>query len=374
MKVNSRVRVLHLGSPTGLYGAERWILALINNVDRSKIDSAVAVIIDDPDLKADLCQQAELLHVPATKIVAYGKINLSAVTQLKTYIQENEIDILHTHGYKTDIIGLLATLGTKCRIITTPHGWSVNAGIKLKIYETLDRIALCFFDRVVPLSEELYAGLKLNPFVRNKLQLISNGVDLIDIDREEHINSEINQWKSDGYFVIGYIGQLIPRKGLDLLLIALTKLQANWKLAIIGDGESQQELLQLARSLHLEDRIKFFGFRSDRLSYLRGFDLFVLPSHLEGVPRCLMEAMACRVPVVASDIPGCRDLIKNGINGLLFAQGDVHALQDVLTIVMNDAMHRKQLGHMGRKSIEDDWSASRMAVKYEQLYSDITDD
>jgi glycosyltransferase involved in cell wall biosynthesis len=87
-----------------------------------------------------------------------------------------------------------------------------------------------------------------------------------------------------------------------------------------------------------------------------------------------MEAMACRVPVVASDIPGCRDLIKNGINGLLFAQGDVHALQDVLTIVMNDAMHRKQLGHMGRKSIEDDWSASRMAVKYEQLYSDITDD
>ena len=372
MRINGKIRVLQLGSPTGLYGAERWILALVNNIDRTKIDAEVAVILDDPTLNADLCKQAERIGIPTTVFEAYGRFNWSAVKQVKAHIVKNRIDILHTHGYKTDVVGIFATRGTNCKIITTPHGWSTNAGFKLKIYEAFDRSAFFFFDRVVPLSEDLYNGLRTIPFVQKKLQLIPNGVDLSDIDQVSVIADEILEWKSKGYFIIGYIGQLILRKDLDVLIRTLARVDSKkWRLAIIGDGEARHGLSQLVRDTGLDDCVRFFGFRSDRLSFLKGFDAFALPSRLEGVPRCLMEAMACRVPVVASDIPGCRDLVKHGQTGLLFMPGSVEALYEVLTLLMSDSVLRSQLVSNARYAIEAEWSASSMAKSYAQLYREL---
>ena len=76
-------------------------------------------------------------------------------------------------------------------------------------------------------------------------------------------------------------------------------------------GEQKAELQALARELGIENQVHFLGFRTDRLSLLKGFDVFVLPSTLEGIPRCLMEAMTAGIPIIASDIPGCNDLIKH---------------------------------------------------------------
>lgn len=372
MTVDGKVRVLHLGSPTGLYGAERWILALANNIDRASIDIEVSVILDDPGLNADLCKEAARIGVPASIFEAHGKFNWSAVRQVRAHLVKNKIDILHTHGYKTDIIGIFATRGTRCKIITTPHGWSADAGLNLRIYETIDRAAFIFFDRVVPLSEDLHKGLRWIPFVRNKLKLIPNGVDLSDIDRVDAVADEILEWKSKGYFVIGYIGQLIPRKGLDLLLKVLAEVgNKNCMLAIIGDGESRNELVQLAKDTDIGDRVRFFGFRSDRLSFLKGFDVFALPSLLEGVPRCLMEAMACYVPVIASDIPGCRDLVKHEETGLLFRSGSVDAFSRALTLLVSNSPLRGRLASNARKMIDEEWSAFSMAKRYAQLYSEL---
>lgn len=372
MKLARKIRVLHLGSPTGLYGAERWILALVNNIDRDGIHSEIAVVHDDPGLSADICKEAQKIGIPATIFEAYGRFNWSAVKQVRAHIIKNRLDVLHTHGYKTDVIGVLAARGTDCKTISTPHGWSTDAGWKLRIYEAIDRGTFCFFDRVVPLSEDLYKGLGAIPFVRRKLQLISNGVDLSDIDKSSAVADEILAWKSKGNFVIGYIGQLISRKGLDVLIKALARLDSKrWMLAIIGDGESKHELVQLARDSGLDDRVRFFGFRSDRISFLKGFDAFVLPSRLEGVPRCLMEAMACRVPVIASDIPGCRDLVKHGQNGMLFTTDNIEALCSTLSMLMSDGGLRERLASNARKTIDEQWSASSMAKKYASLYNEL---
>jgi glycosyltransferase involved in cell wall biosynthesis len=375
VKKNGKIRVLHLGSPTGLYGAERWILALVNNINRDEIDPEVAVILDDPALSADLCRQAGKIGVRTAIFEAHGKFNWSAVKQIRSHIVKNDIDVLHTHGYKTDVIGIFAARRTNCKLITTPHGWSADAGFKLKIYESLDRGAFYFFDEVVPLSEDMYNRLKTIPFLRRKLRLIPNGVDLSEIDQAGEIAGEILEWKAKGNFVIGYIGQLIPRKGVDVLLSALEKMESDkWRLAIVGDGDSRQDLSRLVRESGLEDRVRFFGFRSDRLSFLRGFDAFVLPSHLEGVPRCLMEAMACRIPVVVSDIPGCRDLVRDGQSGLLFKPGDAHALRVSVAEVMRDSLLRERLASNARRTIEEEWSATALARRYSQLYRELTND
>lgn len=142
MATDSRIRVLHLGSPTGLYGAEQRILALLNNMDRSRVDSIVAVIRDDPTLGADLCTEAGRQGFRTRVFEAHGKVNWSAVRMLKAYLRQERIDVLHTHGYKTDVIGLLAARGTLCKLVSTPHGWSKQAGLKLRLYEAA-RIAVC---------------------------------------------------------------------------------------------------------------------------------------------------------------------------------------------------------------------------------------
>lgn len=348
---NQKIRVLQLGSPTGLYGAERWILALVNNINKIDIQIIVAVILDDPNLNADICKEANKIGVSTKIFKAYGKINWSAVRQLREYIIETNADILHTHGYKTDIIGLLAAQGTCCKLVTTPHGWSKNAGFKLKIYEAIDRFAFCFFNAIVPLSEEIYNGLKHFPCLRKKLHLILNGVDIVDIASVSNIADEIADWKVHDYFVIGYIGQLIYRKGLDVLLKALAKIDLReWRLAIIGDGPEKSELVKLVHNLKLERQVKFFGFRKDRISFLRGFDVFVLPSRLEGVPRCVMEAMATSVPVVASDIPGCRDLIEQDLTGLLFKPDDVDELCQAISNLMTDGDLGSRLATNAKKN------------------------
>lgn len=368
------IRVMQLGSPMGLYGAERWILALVRHLDPAEVESIVSVIRDDSALSAGLCDQANALGFRTEIFEAYGRVNWSAVSQLRKYLLGNGVQILHTHGYKTDIIGLLATWRTPCRLVSTPHGWSVQAGIMLRLYESIDRAVFPLFDAVAPLSEAIFDDLKSLPGLRKKLHLIRNAVDVSEIDAVTSVAAEIAKWKTDGQFVLGYIGQIIPRKCLTVLLEAFARLATpRKKLAILGEGSQRDELERLAISLGIRDDVAFFGFRKDRLTFLRGFDVFVLPSRLEGIPRCLMEAMAARIPVVASDIPGCTDLINHGHTGLLFQLGNVESLLGCLTKCMEQHV-RFQLGQRGRDFVVANYSAALMARQYQSLYRELVAD
>jgi glycosyltransferase involved in cell wall biosynthesis len=369
-----KIRVLQLGSPTGLYGAERWILALIRHLDPEEIESQVAVIKDDPSLDAPLCREARKLGITSHVFEAKGRVNVSAVQQLRKYILENRIQVLHTHGYKTDLIGLLSTPGTGCRNVSTPHGWSKQADFKLRCYEFIDRCAFPFFDTVIPLSDELFESLRSIPWLNGKLRLVRNAVDTAEIENVKEVANELMQFRNEGNFIIGYIGQLIPRKGLDILLNAVSRLRfKSWRLAIIGDGESRLSLESQAKDLKVSDKVCFFGFREDRIAFLRGFDVFVLPSRLEGIPRCLMEAMAAGVAAIASDIPGCRDLITHGQTGLLFPVDSEEILANRIETIASDEKIRDSLIRKGVELINCQFSAERMANEYHALYHNLSE-
>lgn len=368
----SRCRVMQLGNPTGLYGAERWILALVRHLDSNDVESIVGIIRDDPTLNAPLAREAQAFGVKAHVFEAPGKVNLAAVSQVREFILANDVHVLHTHGYKTDLIGLLATRRTPCRLVSTPHGWSVHAGWKLRLYEGLDRAIFPFFDAVVPLSETMFEELNRLRGVRRHLKLIRNGVDLAEVDATGALAAEASRWKAENRFVVGYIGQLIPRKGLDVLLEAFARLAEPRKmLAIVGEGPQRAELEALVGRLGLQEQVAFLGFREDRLALLKGFDVFVLPSRLEGIPRCLMESMAARVAVIASDIPGCRDLVEHGKTGLLFPVDDAGALLEAITQCVAPAV-RERLGRCGRELILERYSAAAMARQYLLLYRQLT--
>lgn len=364
------IRVLHLGSPTGLYGAERWILALIRHLEPTKVHSVVGVIEDAPNLESPLIREATTMGFPTITIRALGKANFSAVLKLRQYIQDHQIDILHTHWYKTDIIGFLATRGTICKTVSTPHGWSRDAGFKLQCYEIMDRMIFPLLDAVVPLSPELYNNLKKIPFLRKKLTLIQNGVDVSEIQCCTTVHPQLVQWKENDFFILGFIGRLIHLKGLDILFNALSVLEKDmrWKLALVGDGEQRAFLETLAKELNISENITFFGFQENRLDFLNGFDVFVLPSRSEGIPRCLMEAMAAKIPVISSDIPGAKELIVDGKTGYTFKAEDAgHLLQQINAVAAHYNEARK-IASRGEKKIFAEYSANRMALDYELLY------
>jgi len=352
-----------------MYGAERWILALAKHLPENEVRSVIGIINDDKNCpNPALGRFAADLGISTEVFLAPGKVSWPAVDMLRRYIRENSIQILHTHGYKTDILGLFATMRTSCKNVTTPHGWSTNAGIKLRVYEALDRIAFALFDAVVPLSPDLYAGLERLPFVNRRLSLINNGLDLDEIDTElrreacakEHANPAM---------CIGYVGQLIERKRVDTLIRAFAALSNNEvKLMIVGDGPERVSLEQLAAELGQSERVAFMGFRDDRIALMQKMDIFVLPSTLEGIPRCLMEAMALGIPVVASDIPGCKELVSDGKTGLLFSAGNQEELCGRLESMLSDSGLRDALAERARALIRAKYSAERMARQYADLY------
>jgi len=366
------VSVLHMGSPKGLFGAERWILALIRHLPAARVESIVGVVKDEPGPGPELCAQAARLGFETRVFEAPGRLSLAAIGQMRRFVRERGIDIVHTHGYKSDVIGFLATRGTNCRIVSTPHGWSTSAGLKLQVYEALDRIVFRFLDLVVPLSEDLYAGLRTLPGLKGKVRLIANGVDLSEVDSVGETAAELQACRTRGEAVVGYIGQLIARKSVDTLLRAFAGLRIERKrLYIVGDGPERPALERLAGELGVSEHVCFTGFRDDRIALLKGFDALVLPSKLEGIPRCVLEAMAAGVPVLATDIPGNRDVVLDRISGLLFQVGDHDGLAGLLGTMLSDAGLRASIVEAGQRLVRASYSAQAMAEAYERLYAEL---
>lgn len=375
LRRDGRIRVLHLGGPVGLFGAERWILALGRHLPSHLVQSFIGVVKDVAGGEPPLSEHAQRLGLPVVVIDAPGRLSLAAIPALRAFIREHAVDILHTHGYKTDILGVLATRGLACRLVSTPHGWSTAAGPKLRLYEALDRLAFGFCDRVVPLSEDLMAGLRRLPWVGARARLIPNGVDLSEITASTEVAREVAEFRAEGGRVVGYVGQLIPRKRIDTLIRAMAQIgDSGARLYLVGDGPARAELQALAEGLGLGAHVRFTGFRDDRLAYLRGFDVFALPSALEGIPRSVMEAMGAAIPVVASDIEGNRALVRTGETGLLFPVGDEAALAAALRTLLNDKPLRGRLAASARGLVHERFSATRMAYDYLHLYQELLRD
>lgn len=369
---SSAIRVLELAGSVALYGAERWILALVKNLDRRKIQPIIGALNDEMGSTAPLCDAAARINVPTFVIQSFGRVDLHSVRQLRQIIQKQGINILHTHGYKLDLQGRLATWGTRCKIVTTPHGWTHNPDLKLRLYEHLDRAILPLMDRVAPLSDEMHRQIAGIPGMSGKLRLIRNGVDLDELSSDIQESPELNVWKTEGHFIIGFIGRLITGKGLLTLLRAIAQMASpKVRLAVVGSGPDLQMLKEATQSLNISTRVAFFGYREDRLSFIKAFDVLALPSLSEGIPRCLMEAMGLGIPVVASDIPGCRALIDTHRTGLLVPPGDDSALAGALESIVKNPGLGMALAQAAKEKICAGFSAGRMAREYEDLFFDM---
>src|SRR5579883_378744 len=207
----------------------------------------------------------------------------------------------------------------------------------------------------------MYEELRRGRRMRGRLHLVPNGVDLMEVDASTRACDFLESRRAAGYVIVGYVGRLDRGKRLDTLIRAFRGLPFERKyLCVVGEGPERECLERLAAEHLRPDQVGFLGFGQDRISVLRSFDLFVLCSEREGLPRCLMEAMAAGVPVLASDIPGCRAIVENDVTGLLFPTGDAAALERRMATILADAERRKALAARGMEYVRANFSAETM--------------
>jgi starch synthase (maltosyl-transferring) len=206
----------------------------------------------------------------------------------------------------------------------------------------------------------------------DRLTVIPNGVDLASFDAGSPV-SRASLGVPDDAFLALTVGRLDAQKGLPELLSAAEQVvsaRENWRLAIVGDGPRRHWIVeQLASRPTLAGRVKWVGRRDDVPGLMRSADLLVHPSLWEGMPNVVLEAMAARLPVVATEVEGSEDLVVPGETGWLVPPGDPSRLAGAILEAVDDPGRARSLGRAGRARVEAEFVIDRAVAKYEALWS-----
>jgi len=368
-----KINILQFICPTGFYGAERWILALAGHLPKDQVRCDLAVTLENNSIDLELVKNYRQGYGETFEIPMSSRFDLGVINKLVSLIKEREIDIIHSHGYKSDILGVIAARKAGIKCIVTPHGFENVKDIKLRLFIWLGCKAMGYADRVVPLSPQLMDDSRRMGVKEKKLVYIQNGVDLSEVDKQRQLKNPLKHMDREKH--IGFIGQMISRKNIYDILDIFNDLSAKHediRLIFVGDGDQRTKLETYAKKLESFTKIDFLGFRDDRLELLQSFDLFVMTSTLEGIPRCLMEACAMGVPVAAYNIPGIDQLITHEKTGLLATPGDKKTLALYWEKLLFDNQSATQLADNARQYVQTHYSAQRMSDEYHDLFKHLT--
>lgn len=292
-----------------------------------------------------------------------NKFDISAMREHLSLVRDTRPDVLHVnlgtpwHGAYAVAAGLL-TRGVRVVAVEhtpLPSRDPVQRFNKRRLVRRLDAYVAC--GRW--LAEEMARQNRLPP---SAVRVVHNGIEEIATAAVTDLPRGV---------VIGAIGRLHPDKGFDLLVRAAARLPDDVVVVIVGTGEEEERLRNLARELRVEDRVVITGWVEDALSYLRAFDVLALPSYREGFPLVTLEAMLAEIPVVATDVGGVAEAVRDGENGLLVEAGDLDALVAAAGALAADAELRNKLGARGRADVLDRFTARQMAERFEAIYTEI---
>lgn len=257
-------------------------------------------------------------------------------------------------------------------VVTTLRGEDVTRGGRSAMDRLLLRICLRLSNRVVSVSQDMRNWLADN-FIQyaDKLVLIENGVDQAFL----LVGAQRNYGNPARAMHLITVGSLIPRKGVDQILRALAQLDGvRPTLTVVGSGPEEQSLREMAERLGLAGHVRFIGRVEPKevLALLAEADVFVLASHSEGRPNVILEAMAAGLPVIASNIPGVREIVDHGATGLLFDDGAIVPLARCIETLSADQALRRRLGEGGRDRIlSKELTWPNCARKYVEVYREL---
>jgi glycosyltransferase EpsD len=313
--------------------------------------------------------------------------NIRVYDQLKSIIDENKYEIIHCH---TPMGGVLARLAARearkhgTKVIYTAHGFHFFKGAPILnwlVYYPLEKMLSHWTDCLITINEEDYALAVKQRLKAKRIEHVHGvGVDterFIPIVESHKRESRINLGYKPDDFLMFYAAEFNKNKNQQFLIQALALLKAevpHARLLLAGDGMLKESCRELAQRLGVAEKVDFLGFRNDIDKILPLCDIALASSFREGLPVNIMEAMACGLPIIASDNRGHRELIHNHENGWIITPNDKDAMSNRINILAHNNELRYKLGMSGRELIRKRYSISKVLDEKSYIYSNFMDE
>ncbi len=366
-----KIKVVQLAEDLKVGGLERTLAYIVNNLDPSIFSVEVWCIARGGAIADELQKNGHLLRI----LNLNNYFNPWKVIQLAGLLRREKVSILHSHAYFANTMGRMAAILARVPVrfvhIQSSH-WSSDERSSRNYL--VDRLLSHFTSRVIACSDSAakfqLEALKINP---RKVITIYN---CTDVERYANQGATGTQRKELGIgeddLVIGSVGRLEKLKGHRLLLEVTRDLIESFpslKLVIIGDGEEREVLEKKRSDLGLVNHVILTGIRNDVEKLLPALDVYVQPTiGREGLPLTVVEAMAAKLPVVASDIGGTREAVIHNQTGILVAPGDKDGLTRALSRILRDREMRCQMSQKGWKLCKQKFGVTHMIEALTTLY------
>jgi glycosyltransferase involved in cell wall biosynthesis len=305
--VKKRPSVLHVLAPMRDGGLERVVTMMSVGQKASSVHVA-AVVEPGTEDHHPFIVQLEALGVPVTRIVVRSRSYVREYRSLRALVSRVKPGIVHTHGYRADVIGGAVARAHRVPTVSTVHGFTGGGG-RNWLYERVQSLALKRADAVIAVSAPLVQRLADDGVPRHRIHCVPNGfAPLVDTVTRAAARQRLGITTDS--LVAGWVGRLSREKGADVMLDALAESDPRWQLSIIGEGDEFDHLREKAAVLRITNRVSWHGPVANAGSLLTAFDAFVLSSRTEGTPITLLEAMNAGVPIIATRVGGVPDVVS----------------------------------------------------------------
>ncbi|MGO9112637.1 MAG: glycosyltransferase [Thermoguttaceae bacterium] len=330
---------------------------------------------------------------------------LAARRELTNVLRQLRADVLIPHGYKSNLIGLLAVRQLQIPIISVSHGWTWQC-LKVRLYEALDRRILHWMDKVVCVSESQAQRVRRAGVAAEKCIVIHDAVRPERFDNPDPAFRNLlgSMFREPPELIVGSAGRLSPEKGFNILIDAAAQVLAapgvplptshcplptthspqstsrcplptnrapRVGFILFGDGPLRDALARQVAARGLEGKFILAGFRPDVDRFFPHLNVFVQSSFTEGLPNVVLEACAAGVPVVATAVGGTAEIIEDGVNGFLTPAGNSSALAAGIACIAADNSRRREIGERARHNVRERFSFPSQADAYVRLIEEL---
>jgi glycosyltransferase involved in cell wall biosynthesis len=372
------MHVLHLISSAGYGGAEAQILELGRGQVRAGQRIGLLVLHRPKRGRAmhPLVSRARTWGITAAQLEDRVRFPFWLIPQIARQLREGEFDLLHTHGYKADLLGAIAAYLVKIPIVATIHGHT-DAFPAVRVYRHLDLLMLRRFPKVIAVSDYLRQELIASGLAPHRVVTVHNAIDpdvfvsAVCTDRRK-VRAELGIEPNAP--VVLTVGRLNPEKGHRYLLES-TRLAfrhiSNLRVLVVGEGPLRERLEAMAHSLHLDAVVSFLGWRDDVASLMAASDLFVLPSTRESFGLVILEALALGIPVIATRVGGVPEVIRTDETGILAEPRDAEALARAMIWALTSPAQAGQLARQGQAMVRQRFSVEAMVKATSCVYHEV---
>lgn len=364
-----RLSIVHVLAPARVGGLERVVQSLAIGQHAAGFRVLVIAVVDASDADPPFLAPLRAAGVPHECLRLPTRAYLRERALVKALFTKVEASVVHLHGARMDLLhsGVARALGIP--VVSTAHG-SSRLGWRSNLLEWFQMRFWRGFDAVVAVSRALESMLLSEGVPAARLHMISNGWSG-GADRATRAEARQSLGLAESDFVVGFVGRLIAAKGPDVFIEALARIKdVPWTGVMVGDGMVRAECEALIRAHGLERRVILTGHMDDATALFPAFDAFVLSSRTEGTPIVLFEAMAARVPIVATAVGGVPDVVGAQL-ALLVPPNDPAALADALRTLMLDKDGASARAANAHQRLQREFGLEAWIASHTELYRSV---